>query len=126
VNSQKQIVVLDDSAVDVLVFEAIMKEVDCKAFITLSYKDAVEFCRNNHVDILISDLNVGEDSGFSLMSITQDSPNHESMKRIICSADSPAGNNKELRKNNVIGWIVKPVNYEAVLKVVNRLLSKTQ
>lgn len=119
----KRVVILDDCEDDLKVFKDVVAELNCKAVITTSFHDAYALCDKGEVDILISDLNVGDESGFTLVeAVHKISPNGEIMK-IICSSQSPADYLESIKKFDVVGWIVKPANYESVLKVLGKILA---
>ena len=117
-----QLLILDDSAQDLEIFRLVALHLDCQSFITQSYQEAADFCVNNKVDILISDLNVGEDSGFELMQLALSSPNSSKMRRIIYTTASPAPNYDKLKQLDIVGWIVKPAEYESLLSTLQDIL----
>lgn len=117
-----QLLILDDSPTDLEIFRLVTLHLDCESFITQDYQEAAEFCMHNKVDVLISDLNVGEDSGFELMQLALKSPNRSKMRRIIYTTESPASNYDKLKQLDIVGWIVKPAEYESLLSTLNNIL----
>ncbi|TVZ40300.1 response regulator receiver domain-containing protein [Alteromonadaceae bacterium 2753L.S.0a.02] len=120
----KQLLVLDDRSEDLEVFRQVVPQLDCKAYITDDFQDAMEFCKHNRVDILVSDLNVGEDiSGFDLMQAVQQLPDSGTIRRIIYSTESPSPNYDKMEKFNVVGWIVKPADEKSLLLTLKNILA---
>lgn len=119
----KTILVLDDCESDLKIFEEVIGNLDCQALITTSFKQAYDACLNRHIDIIISDLNVGDDSGFNLMDAAHNLPNGKDIMKIICTSESPAENLKDIKKYNIVGWIVKPVEHNSISKVLKKLVA---
>ena len=119
----QQLLVLDDCADDLEIFREVIKNLECNAFITDSYQSAAEFCAANKVHLLVSDLNVGADSGFELMKLAMNSPGSSVMRRIIYSTENPSNNFEMMEKYNVVGWIVKPAEYASLLQTLKNILN---
>ena len=94
-----------------------------EAYITESFEDAIAFCTNNKVDVLISDLNIGTESGFDVIDAANKNPNNSELKSFICSAESPVEFKAKMKESKVYGWILKPVETNSFRKVLAKLLA---
>ena len=118
----KTLVFVDDSPVETMLFKSVCKEVDCEYFITESYEQAAAFCSEHKVDVLITDLNIGSGSGFDLIKVARAHKVNSGVMALIYSSDSCSEYSEKMKEFGVAGWIVKPLNPQAMVKVLNKLL----
>ena len=119
---KKRLVVIDDSPVETMIFETLAEKVDCDAFITVSFEQAKQYCQQHTVDVLVSDLNIGDKSGFDIIVAANSNPDNQGLKSFICSSESPEQYRDKMQSDGVTAWIVKPIKSEALLKMLKRLL----
>jgi CheY-like chemotaxis protein len=122
--SLKKLVVVDDSPVEIMIFRALTKELGCEAFLTQSFSDAVEHCATNKVDILITDLNIGTESGFAVIEAANKNTDNAGIKSFICSSESPVNYRPKMSELGVLGWIIKPVESKSAKAVLTQLLGR--
>lgn len=121
-----QLLIIDDSPEDIQIFRDVTQKLNCDAFITQSFEEAEIYAQHKKIDILISDLNIGSDSGFDIMRGSLNNPNSETMKRILYTTESPTGKQELIKQYGILGWIVKPANYDALLKTLTKLIERLE
>lgn len=119
----KQILVVDDSEIDRMVLEEILKQAGYKVFLASDGKEAMERLNENSIDLVITDMVMPAKMGIDLiMELREKKPD---LKIIAMSAGGDFGPEIELDMAGEFGayTIAKPFDPEEVLKIVNQLLT---
>ena len=102
----------------------IVKKIDANKFLTGDFEEAAEFCKNNQVDILITDLHLNDASGLSLIETSQKNQDNNNTVNIIMSAEPPREYRHFINELNINGWILKPVEPSSFTKMLKELVNK--
>lgn len=86
--------------------------------------DAIKFARKNNVDLVITDLNMPNIGGDSLVRKLRKLENYQNTPILVLTTESSAEKKQKLRELGADGWIQKPFNPERLMKAVNRMLDK--
>jgi len=123
IKTPKRILVVDDSEIDRMVLEEILKQAGYKVFLAADGKEGIELFNKKPVDLVITDMVMPEKMGIDLIMELRES--HPDLKIIAMSAGGAFGPEIELDMAGVYGGytITKPFDPEAVLKIVNELLT---
>lgn len=126
IKAPKLILVVDDSEIDRMVLEEILKQAGYKVFLASDGKEAMERFNENPIDLVITDMVMPGKMGVDLiMELREKKPD---LKIIAMSAGSDFGPEIELDMAGEFGayTITKPFDSEEVLKIVNELLTPPQ
>lgn len=120
----KQIVVADDSTT------ARMFVIRCLEIIgfggstflpAANGREALEVLKKNAVDLLVTDLNMPEMDGATLLKKVKSSPRLHEIPVVVVSSGSNPAKNAELKKLGALAVLEKPVSPAALLEVLGFL-----
>jgi CheY-like chemotaxis protein len=123
IKTPKRILVVDDSEIDRMVLEEILKQAGYKVFLASDGKEGIELFSKNPIDLVITDMVMPEKMGIDLiMELREKYPD---LKIIAMSAGGAFGPEIELDMASVYGGhtITKPFDPVKVLNMVNELLT---
>jgi len=126
IKAPKRILVVDDSEIDRMVLEEILKQAGYKVFLASDGKEGIELFNENSIDLVITDMVMPGKMGIDLiMELREKNPG---LKIIAMSAGGDFGPEIELDMASTFGTctITKPFDPEEVLKIVNQLLTPKQ
>ena len=120
----KRILIIDDSEIDRMAIEEILKQAGYEVILASDGKEGLERFYENPTDLVITDMVMPEKMGIDVISELRES--HPGLKIISISAGGDFGPELELDTARVFGayTIAKPFDPKKVLKVVNELLSQ--
>jgi len=123
IKTPKRILVVDDSEIDRMVLEEILLKAGYKVVLASDGKEGLELFNKKPVDLVITDMVMPEKMGIEMIMELRE--NHPDLKIIAMSAGGAFGPEIELDMAGVFGGytITKPFDPEAVLKIVNELLT---
>ena len=115
------IVIVDDEPDLLLLLKIILTEkTDYKVFTTSDPHQAIDWCREYHADLLISDLRMPEIGGIELLKIVKEiDPN---LALIIITAFGTVESAVEAMRHNAFDYITKPFRKEQILTTVEKAL----
>lgn len=122
----KKIVVADDSTT------ARMFVIRCLEIIGLggseflpaaNGKEALELLKNGEVDLLVTDLNMPEMNGATLLKKVKASPRLNEIPVVVVSSGSNPAKNEELKKLGAVAVLEKPVSPAALLEVLGSFIN---
>ena len=85
--------------------------------------EALAFARRERVDLVITDVNMPNMDGISLVRELRNLPDYRLVPLLILTTESSAGKKLEGKAAGATGWIVKPFNPAALTGVVQKVLS---
>ena len=118
----KTLVIVDDSPVILGLLKKVVADFNIRTYLTGSYEEAIEYCNTNKVDILITDLNIHNKSGFDLIKAVSQSAENEGIENFIISAESPKPYRPTIRQLNIKGWFLKPLSPKIFRSVVGKII----
>ena len=95
-----------------------------EVFIFEHGKDTLEFARDNSVDLVITDLNMAEMNGMSLITNLRRLENYAHIPILIMTTETADYKKKKGKSVGATGWIAKPFTEERILKALNKVLAK--
>ncbi len=115
------IIIVDDEPDLLLLLRIILTEnTDYKVLTTSDPHQAIDWCREYHADILISDLRMPEIGGIELLKIVKEiDPN---LALIIITAFGTVESAVEAMRHNAFDYITKPFRKEQILTTVEKAL----
>ena len=83
--------------------------------------EAIDRLRVGEVDLVITDLNMPEMDGITLIKLLRGTPANKFTPIVMLTTESQAGKQEEGKKAGASGWIVKPFSPDTLLETVNKL-----
>ena len=80
--------------------------------------------KSNRYDLIITDLNMPVMNGLAMIEELRKSPEHAGMPIIFLTTESDAGMKLKAKAAGATGWITKPFDPPALVKIVNKVLGK--
>ncbi len=119
------IIIVDDEPDLLLLLKIILTEkTDYKVLTTSDPHQAIEWCREYHADLLISDLRMPVIGGIELLKIIKEiDPN---LALIIITAFGTVESAVEAMRHNAFDYITKPFRKEQILTTVAKALQWRQ
>jgi two-component system chemotaxis response regulator CheY len=85
-------------------------------------QEALDYARENSVDLVISDVNMPRMDGITLISELRQLPAYRLTPMLMLTTESSQEKKMEGKRVGATGWIVKPFNPTQLLATLKRLL----
>ena len=85
-------------------------------------QEALEYARENPVDLVITDVNMPRMDGITLVSELRSLPSYRLIPLLLLTTESSMEKKMEGKKAGATGWIVKPFNPAQLLATLARVL----
>jgi len=118
----KTIMTVDDSASIRMIVLFTLKDLGHEIVMASNGKEALMKMEKKKIDLLISDVNMPELDGISLVKKVRAIPAYKFIPIIMLTTESDAEKKYEGRKAGISSWVVKPFKPEQLLAVVKRML----
>ena len=124
--STRTILIADDSASMRAMLVAIVGELgDYRIIEASSGFEALRLLPRDHVDLILTDINMPDINGLELISYLRINPNYKEIPVFIISTEGSA---KDIEKGKQLGadeYLVKPFSPEILQQLINNYLNKT-
>ena len=84
-------------------------------------QDAISVLGADRVDLVITDINMPNMDGITLVKTLRSDPNYRSTPILVLTTESDDTKKNEGRAAGATGWLVKPFEPEKLLKVVQKV-----
>jgi two-component system chemotaxis response regulator CheY len=118
----KTIMTVDDSASIRQMVSFTLREAGYDVIEAIDGKDASEKLLKSSVNMMITDLNMPNMDGISLIKFTRSNSSTKFIPIIMLTTESQAEKKNEGKMAGATGWIVKPFQQEQLLAVVKKVL----
>ncbi len=118
----KTIMTADDSASIRMMVVFTLKNLGYEILEAVNGKDALTKMSSKKVDMLITDLNMPEMDGISLIKKVRQDPTYRFLPIVILTTESQEAKKQEGRSAGATGWIVKPFKPEQLISAVKKVL----
>jgi two-component system chemotaxis response regulator CheY len=85
-------------------------------------QEALDYARDNAVDLVISDVNMPRMDGITLISELRQLPNYRLVPMLMLTTESSQERKLVGKRAGATGWIVKPFNPVQLLATLKKLL----
>lgn len=123
--STKTILIADDSASMRSFLVAIVEAVgDYRIVVASSGFEALRLLPRDHVDLILTDINMPDINGLELISYLRNNPNYKNIPVFIISTEGSA---KDIEKGKELGadeYLVKPFSPATLQQLINQYLNK--
>jgi len=117
----KTVLIADDSASMRQLVEYTLKSAGFEVIVAVDGKDALAKSGGAKIDMVITDLNMPEMDGITLIKQLRGIPANKFMPIVMLTTESQEAKKQEGKSAGASGWIVKPFSPDALLETVNRL-----
>lgn len=118
----KTIMTADDSASIRLMVNFALRDLGYDIIMAENGKDALRKMEVRKIDLLISDVNMPELDGISLVKRVRENPAYKFIPIIMLTTESLANKKHEGMRAGASGWLVKPFKPEELIAVVRKML----
>jgi two-component system chemotaxis response regulator CheY len=118
----KKILTVDDSASIRQMVSFTLKEAGYEVSEAFDGVDAVNKSLNNQFNLVITDLNMPNMDGITLIKKLRENPNYKFTPIIMLTTESQETKKQEGKAAGATGWIVKPFTPEQLVAVVKKVL----
>jgi len=123
--SSKTILIADDSSSMRAMLVAIVEALgDYRAVEVSSGFEALRLLPREHVDLILTDINMPDINGLELISYLRDNPNYKNIPVFIITTEGSA---KDIEKGKQLGadeYLVKPFSPATLQQLINQYLNK--
>ena len=118
----KKLLIVDDSAAMRQLITFTIKDAGHDVLLAENGKDALEKLKGVRVDMVITDLNMPEMDGITLITELRKMADYQFIPILMLSTESQVAKREEGRAAGASGWIVKPFSPEKFLEVVKKFI----
>jgi two-component system chemotaxis response regulator CheY len=119
----KTIMVVDDSASVRQVVSITLKGAGYNVIEARDGKDALKRLENTRIDLFISDVNMPEMDGITLLKLLKTRPDTKFTPVIMLTTETEAAKKEQGRAAGAKAWIVKPFQPSQMLAAVSKLIA---
>jgi len=119
----QSILAVDDSASIRGLVDHVLKQAGFSVVLAEDGQIALDYARDNTVDLVLTDINMPNLDGFGLIEKLRALPTYKFVPLLVLTTES--GTDKKMRGKaaGATGWIVKPFDPAQLLAVVQKVLS---
>ena len=118
----KTIMTVDDSASVRLMVNFTLRELGYEILEAENGKEALKKLEKKKIHMMITDINMPEMDGISLVKKMRANPDYKFIPIIMLTTESQIEKKNEGKKAGATGWIVKPFKPDQLVAVVKRVL----
>lgn len=119
----KTIMTVDDSASVRLMVNFTLRDLGYEIVEAENGKEALKKMEKKHIHMLITDINMPELDGISLIKMVRANPDYKFIPIILLTTESQTEKKLEGKQAGATGWIVKPFKPEQLVAVVKKVLA---
>ena len=119
-----RILAVDDSMMVRNLVSTVLTEAGHEVVTAVDGTDALRIARDETFDLVLSDINMPEMNGISLVSKLRRIETFKFTPIIMVTTESGDYKKKKAKSFGATGWLLKPFNEERLLAAVNKTLSK--
>lgn len=122
IQSKDVILVVDDSASMRDMVGVTLKVAGFKYELASDGVQALSFARTNSVKAVVTDVNMPNMDGITLVQKLRELPHYKFTPILILTTESSLDRKRAGKEAGATGWIVKPFDPDSLVKVINRVL----
>ncbi len=117
-NGTQKILVIDDSATNVVLLDAILRKEGYEVITSLTAKEGLKYVSSINPDLILLDLLMPEVSGFDFMKTFNKMEKKKDVPVIIVSAVGTSENKQLSKELGAVNFINKPVDIPALINLI--------
>ncbi len=114
------IMAVDDSAAIRTLMQVVLEGAGHTVFLFENGRLALDFARGHSVDLVITDLNMPEMGGMSLVGHLRRLEAYKSKPILVITTETADYKKQKAKSTGATGWIAKPVDKDRLLKAIER------
>lgn len=114
------ILAVDDSEAIRTLMKVVLEADGHTVFVKSNGREALDFAKSHTVDLVITDLNMPEMGGMSLVSNLRRIESYKSKPILVITTETADYKKQKAKGVGATGWIAKPVDKERLLAAVHR------
>ena len=114
------ILAVDDSQAIRTLMKVVLESEGHNVFVKENGREALEFARGHTVDLVITDLNMPEMGGMSLVSHLRKLEAYKSKPILVITTETADYKKQKAKTVGATGWIAKPVDKDRLIKAVQK------
>jgi two-component system, chemotaxis family, chemotaxis protein CheY len=118
----KKIMTVDDSASIRQMVSFTLKQHGYEVIEAVNGTEALRKLKQKKIDMLITDINMPETDGISLIKMVRDDPSYRFIPIIILTTGSQTEKKEEAKAAGATGWLVKPFRPDQLAAVVRKVM----
>jgi two-component system chemotaxis response regulator CheY len=116
------IMTVDDSSSMRQMVRATLESAGYRVVEAADGQEALEYARENPVDLVITDVNMPRMDGITLVSELRALPSYRLTPLLLLTSESSQEKKMEGKRAGATGWIVKPFNPDQLLATMARVI----
>jgi len=121
-NTDIQILVIDDSQTTLMLMEWALQDNGYKTLVALSVKEALRLLETNKPNFILLDLSMPEVSGFDFLKYVKTNIDLENTPIVVVSAFDNPETIKEVKGMGAVDFLPKPVNLKLLMEKIKIIL----
>lgn len=118
----KNILIVDDSASVRQMVEATLKSANYGVTAAKDGQEAFDFCKRNKYDFVLTDQNMPNMDGLTLIKSLRGLENYSSTPIVVLTTEASDSMKAQGRAAGATGWMVKPFDPAKLLEVAKKVL----
>jgi len=114
------ILAVDDSEAIRTLMKVVLESAGHTVFVKENGRDALDFAKSHTVDLVITDLNMPEMGGMSLVSNLRRLDAYKNKPILVITTETADYKKQKAKGVGATGWIAKPVDKDRLLTAVQR------
>ncbi|WP_191600484.1 SpoIIE family protein phosphatase [Marinomonas algicola] len=123
IEKRHKIIIIDDDPVQLSMLELYLENHDIEVF--SSPFDAINWLKNNTVDIIISDIYMPDLDGLAFRERLKDLPHLSSTPFIFLTGDNSQSLSHNIFRSEIDDFIIKPVQKTKIQQIINRVIQRS-
>jgi len=119
-----EILAVDDSRAILSMISQILQNAGHTVHAMPSGAEALEFARSQAVDLVLSDVNMPEMSGISLVAKLRRLPEYTTIPVLMVTTETADYKKQKSKTMGANGWVQKPFTEESLLAATDKMLNK--
>ncbi|MDP2158756.1 MAG: response regulator [Nitrospirota bacterium] len=118
----RKIMTVDDSASIRQLVSFTLKQHGYEVVEAINGAEALRKLSKEKIDMLITDINMPEMDGISLIKMVRDNPSYKFIPIIILTTESQTGKKEEAKAAGATGWIIKPFRPDQLVSAIRKVM----
>lgn len=114
------ILAVDDSEAIRTLMKVVLENAGHTVFLKENGREALDFARDHTVDLVITDLNMPEMGGMSLVGNLRRLDNYKTKPILVMTTETADYKKQKAKTVGATGWIAKPVDKDRLLQAVEK------
>ncbi len=119
----QSVLAVDDSASIRTLVSHVLEAAGYQVVLAEDGREALEFARDNDVDVVLTDINMPNLDGIGLIKALRTLPNYKFTPLLVLTTESGHEKKMEGKAAGATGWIVKPFNPEQLISTVGKVIA---